>query len=78
MICISCVICPPPKGWSVRDVHDDLSALTEWPTEVRYPGEWSEPTHEDVIRAESTARSVYDMVRDGFKQRGYALIWLNV
>ena len=54
----------------MRDVHDDLSALTEWTIEARYPGEWSEPTCADAVKAESTARSVYELVEADFKQRG--------
>ena len=62
-----------PEDWTVRDAYSDLSDLTEWAIEARYPGEWPEPTYADAIRAESTARSVYDLIVTGFKQHGILL-----
>ena len=59
-----------PKGWIMQNIRDDLSVLTEWAIEARYPGEWPEPTCADAVRAESTARVVYKLVAAGFKQRG--------
>ena len=29
-----------PVGWSVRDTHPNLSNLTIWAVESRYPGDW--------------------------------------
>ena len=59
-----------PEGWGVRNTHGDLSELTEWAVEARYPGDWSEPTYEDAVRAETEARSVYDSVAAEFRRRG--------
>ena len=59
-----------PEGWAVRDTHGDLSELTEWVVEARYPRDWSEPTYADAVRAESEARSVHDSVAAEFKRRG--------
>lgn len=59
-----------PKKWSVRHTHDDLSALTHWAVESRYPGEWSEPTRADAIKAELEARSVCDSITAEFRKHG--------
>ena len=59
-----------PEGWAVRDTHDDLSELTEWAIDSRYPGDWPEPTYADAVRAESEARSVHDSVDAEFRRRG--------
>lgn len=59
-----------PEGWAVRDTHDDLTELTEWAIDSRYPGDWPEPTYADAVRAESEARSVHDSVDAEFRRRG--------
>lgn len=59
-----------PEEWLVRVTHDDLSALTHWAVESRYPGEWSEPTYADAITAQLEARSVCDSVTTEFRKRG--------
>ena len=58
------------EDWIVKNVHKDLSELTDWTVNARYPGDWSEPTYEDAVRAESMARSVYDSVAADFERRG--------
>lgn len=59
-----------PEGWPVRYTHDDLGTLTHWAVESRYPGEWSEPTYADAIKAELKARSVCDSIAAEFRKRG--------
>ena len=59
-----------PKGWVIHDANNDLSILSEWAIEARYPGTWTEPTHEDAVMAESKARLIYENVSAKFKQRG--------
>ena len=59
-----------PVGWSVRDTHPNLSDLTIWAVESRYPGDWDEPTWDDAIRAERVAREVYESVSAEFGRRG--------
>lgn len=59
-----------PEGWAVKNEHEDLSELADWAVHARYPGDWPEPTHEDAVVAESTARSVYDSVAAEFERRG--------
>lgn len=59
-----------PKGWRVRDMYGDLSDLSEWAVDARYPGVSTEPTCADAIEATSRARLVCDSVTDEFKRRG--------
>ena len=59
-----------PVGWSVRDTHPNLSDLTIWAVESRYPGDWDEPTWDDAIRAERMAREVYESISAEFGARG--------
>ena len=59
-----------PDSWSVRADHPDLTELSQWAVEARYPGEWAEATEADAIRAESQARTVRDSVVAEFQRRG--------
>lgn len=59
-----------PQGWTVHSIHNNLSDLTEWSIEARYPGDWPEPTNKDAVMAESKARSIYDSVASEFVRRG--------
>jgi|GEM_PF-80516 len=49
-----------PPNWSVKQEHLDLSVLTAWAVEARYPGDWPEATWEDAHRAVALARAIYD------------------
>ena len=59
-----------PENWKVHDIHDDLSDLTEWTIEARYPGAWPEPTDADAVMTESKAHAIYNSVAEEFKRRG--------
>jgi len=60
-----------PAGWAATVQAMDLSGLTEWAVESRYPGDWPEATEEDATSAVSQAREVYRNVVDDFASRGY-------
>ncbi len=62
-----------PKNWVICDVDGDLSVLTEWAVDARYPGYWPEPSFDDAIEAESKARPICDLVSAEFKRRGIHL-----
>ena len=62
-----------PVGWAVRDAHPNLSDLTTWGVESRYPGNWDEPTWDDAIRAERVATEIYESVSAEFGRRGIAI-----
>ena len=51
-----------PSKWEVLDEVSDLSELTEWAVQARYPGAWPEATQSDAARAASLTRCVYDEV----------------
>ena len=59
-----------PDSWSVRVDHPDLTELSGWAVEARYPGEWLEPSDADASRAEFEARAVRDSVVTEFRRRG--------
>lgn len=57
-----------PEGWSVKEEYPDLSELTEWAVEARYPGDWPEPTVGDADRALAQARGVPGEPRPGLRE----------
>ena len=59
-----------PAGWSVRDVDANLSALTEWAVESRYPGDWPDATGADAAEAVEWARAVTDAAGRDLASRG--------
>ena len=59
-----------PDSWSIRVEHPDLTELSQWAVEARYPGEWAEATEVDAARAETEARAVRDAVAAEFRRRG--------
>ncbi|MDR7449997.1 MAG: HEPN domain-containing protein [Armatimonadota bacterium] len=59
-----------PEGWSVKDEHPDLTELTEWAVEARYPGDWPDPTVKDADRALAQARGVLESVVRDCAKRG--------
>ncbi|MDR7415268.1 MAG: HEPN domain-containing protein [Armatimonadota bacterium] len=59
-----------PAGWRVKDQYPDLSELTVWAIEARYPGDWPEATREDANRAVLEARGVLDSIIVDFRSRG--------
>jgi HEPN domain-containing protein len=52
-----------PKNWRVRRQWTDLSRLTEWAAESRYPGEWADPTPSDARQALDQAGAVLDAIK---------------
>lgn len=59
-----------PESWSVRVDHPDLTELSQWAVEARYPGDWSEATESDAFRAEAEARDVLNAIDTEFRRRG--------
>jgi HEPN domain-containing protein len=51
-----------PAGWQVRESNPDLTGLTEWAVEARYPGEWPEAVKIDASAAAQQARAVWASV----------------
>ncbi len=58
-----------PADWGVRRLNADLSRLTAWAVEARYPLH-DEPTTEDARAAVEEARAVVDAVRGDVDGKG--------
>ena len=59
-----------PEGWRVRYDPHDLSFLTEWAVEARYPGDWPDATEMDAQEATDQARTVLEYVRGDLARHG--------
>lgn len=59
-----------PPGWQDANAHPDLSMLTQWAVEGRYPGNWPEATDADVRAAAQQARAVWLAILDDLDQHG--------
>ena len=53
-----------PADCRARTEPDDVTELTEWAVEARYPGDWPEATPADAARAIATAEIVVQAVRE--------------
>ena len=62
-----------PDDWPLKYQQVDLSRLTEWAVEARYPGEWSEATLVDAQWAYNQANVVVESVCEEFIRRGIGL-----
>jgi len=52
-----------PGEWAFKERFPDLSELTFWAVQGRYPGDWPEATTEEASTALRTAETVVDLVR---------------
>ena len=59
-----------PDGWRMKSAHPDLSFLTEWAVEGRYPGDWPDAVEADAQQAVREARAVWQSVCADFRQHG--------
>ena len=59
-----------PEGWSLKADHPDLSALTEWAVEARYPGDWPEAVERDAQVAVEQARAIWHSVCRDLSRHG--------
>lgn len=62
-----------PDDWPIKHQPADLSRLTEWAVEARYPGEWTEATLEDAQWASRQASVIVESVIAEFIRRGVDL-----
>lgn len=62
-----------PTGWSVKTQHPDLSTLTIWVVEARYPSDSPDASRADARIAIRQARAVYESVHTDLVARGLAL-----
>lgn len=59
-----------PEQWSMRDCPADLSELTEWAVEARYPTDEQDPDAEDAQRAVEQASIVVVWVNRDLRHQG--------
>ena len=59
-----------PDSWFLGEERPDLSRLIGLAIEIRYPGQWTEPTAEDARRAGADARLAFSLVDSEFRRRG--------
>ena len=57
-------------GWQLKDDHPDLSRLTEWAVEARYPGDWPDATEADARLAVQEARALWNSVMADLTEHG--------
>lgn len=62
-----------PEGWEVKTRFDDLSELSFWAVESRYPGDAPEASGEDADTALILATEVLSCVQKNVRSRGLAL-----
>jgi HEPN domain-containing protein len=62
-----------PVSWPLKEEHPDLSDLTEWAVEARYPGDWPDATEEDARSAVQQARAVWQSVCRDLASHGFTI-----
>ena len=50
--------------WKFKDIFTDLSELSEWALESRYPGEWQDVTETEAKTAYETASKIIKCIKD--------------
>lgn len=60
-----------PPNWPLTQQYPDLTDLTEWAVEARYPGEWPDPAAEQAEDAVRQARALYDAVERDLTAHGF-------
>ncbi|MGD1907447.1 MAG: HEPN domain-containing protein [Leptolyngbyaceae cyanobacterium] len=58
-----------PADWPIHKAHPDLTDLTEWAVEARYPSHIEEATAEDAQIALAQAQAVWTVITSELKQR---------
>ena len=61
----------PPESWQFKTTDANLSNLTRWAVEARYPDTMSESTNTDATEAVEQARAVWTSVSDSLKEHGF-------
>ena len=62
-----------PESWHLKTAHPDLSNLTRWAAEARYPEDMPETTNADASKAVEQARAVWTSVSTQLAQHGYSV-----
>ena len=62
-----------PAGWVVAGYYSDLTDLTAWVAEARYPTELPDATNDDARADSSTAQDIYTSVLQNINAHGFTL-----
>ncbi|MHB9037084.1 MAG: HEPN domain-containing protein [Armatimonadota bacterium] len=62
-----------PDGWDIKTRFDDLSELSFWAVESRYPGDAPEATRDDADCAVALAKDVLSCVEKSLQNNGFSL-----
>lgn len=60
-----------PNEWVFTQKHSDLSDLTQWASEARYPTALSEPTEADARKAVGQAHDILGSILEDMRSRGF-------
>lgn len=60
-----------PAGWRIKESQTDLSGLSRWAVEPRYPGDLPEATAEEAKTVIEQARGVYETALEDLEAHGY-------
>lgn len=59
-----------PESWQLKKTHPNLSNLTKWVVEARYPEKIQDATEAEASEAVKQARSVWESVSDALAKHG--------
>lgn len=62
-----------PDEWEVKTRFDDLSELSFWAVESRYPGDMPEATGEDADAAVRLAKEILISVENSLRENGFSI-----
>jgi HEPN domain-containing protein len=60
-----------PEEWPIKENLPDLSGLSLWAVEPRYPGDLPEATEEEAEAIVEQAREILQMILEDLKSHGY-------
>lgn len=61
-----------PADWLVTREHPNLTGLTDWAVEARYPGDWDDATPEDADEAPHLDQVLYAAIYSDLVAHGYS------
>ncbi len=67
-----------PPNWNVKRQYPDLSVLTQWAVEARYPSDLPDATKADARVAVRQARAIYESVCTNLAAHGLTLYFVHL
>ena len=62
-----------PESWQLKTAYPNLSNLTRWAVEARYPETMQEATNTEASEAVKQARSIWNSVSNALEEHGYTI-----